>query len=183
GRERRVHLADRPVRNPVQPSLPRPVRAVAGGRSVAHPAGPRARPRAPCGHVTASTCCCGFELTDVHELAVIGAGPRGLGVGVAASRAGLECVLSDRGCITRSIAGFPTYMTFVSTAERLALGDVPFVSTGPRPTRHEALAYYRAVARHFRLDVRQCEEVVAIEGEAGAFRLRTRRLGGGEAEH
>ncbi len=122
-------------------------------------------------------------MTDVHEIAVIGAGPCGLGVGVAASRAGIECVLFDRGCITRSIAGFPTYMTFFSTAERLELGDVPFISTGPRPTRHEALAYYRAVARHFRLDVRQYEEVVAIEGEAGAFRLRTRRLGGGEAEH
>jgi thioredoxin reductase (NADPH) len=122
-------------------------------------------------------------LTHEHEIAVIGAGPCGLGVGVAASQAGVGCVLFDRGCITHSIAGFPTDMTFFSTADRLELGGVPFVSTAPRPTRREALAYYRAIVRYFRLDVRQYEEVIAVEGRAGAFRLRTRRLGGGEAEH
>ena len=122
-------------------------------------------------------------MTYEHEIAVIGAGPCGLGVGVAASQAGVGCVLFDRGCITRSIAGYPTYMTFFSTADKLELGGVPFISNGPRPTRREALAYYRAVARHFGLDVRQYEEVIAVEGKLGAFRLRTRRPGGSETEH
>src|SRR5690606_18351834 len=183
GRERRVHPPDRPVRHPVQPSLPGPVRAVAARGPLALPTGPGARPRAPCGCVAARTFCGGSELTHEHEIAVIGAGPCGLGVGVAASQAGVGCVLFDRGCITHSIAGFPTDMTFFSTADRLELGGVPFVSTAPRPTRREALAYYRAIVRYFRLDVRQYEEVIAVEGRAGAFRLRTRRLGGGEAEH
>ena len=119
----------------------------------------------------------------MHEIAVIGAGPCGLAVGVAARQAGVDCILFDRGCIARSIAGYPTYMTFFSTAEKLEIGGVPFVIAGDKPSRREALAYYRAVARHFRLAVRQYEEVVAVDGEAGAFRLRTRTPSGVEREY
>lgn len=114
------------------------------------------------------------------ELAVVGAGPCGIAVGAAAREAGVEAVLFDKGCITQSILGYPYYMTFFSTAEKLEVGGVPFTIPDSKPTRREALAYYRRVARHHDLDVRQYEEVVEVSGSEGAFRLRTRRADGSE---
>jgi len=118
----------------------------------------------------------------VLDLAVVGAGPCGIAVGAAARKAGLNAVLFDRGCVTSSIVGYPYYMTFFSTAERLEVGGVPFTIPDPRPTRREALAYYRFVVRHFDLDVRQYREVLEVEGHEGAFRLRTRPTNGGAEE-
>lgn len=111
-------------------------------------------------------------------LAVIGAGPCGLATGIAARGAGTPCTLFDRGCVVSSIAGYPTWMTFFSTADRLEIGGVPFVVAGDKPTRREALRYYQRLAREFSLDVRQYEEVRSITGSSGAFRLATRTLQG-----
>src|SRR5690606_38946313 len=133
GRHGRIHPADRPVRRAVQPALPRPVRAMAARRALARPTGSRARACAARRNVHATTRGCRSELTNGYEIAVIGAGPCGLGVGVAASRAGVECVLFDRGCTPRPIAGYPTYMTFLRTAEKLELGGVPDNPTSPPP--------------------------------------------------
>jgi thioredoxin reductase (NADPH) len=119
-------------------------------------------------------------MSELVDMAVIGAGPCGLAVGVAARAAGLRSVLFDRGCITSSIVEYPIYMTFFSTPERLEIGGVPFVVGGAKPTRREALIYYRRVVRHFDLDVRQYEEVVAVSGSEGAFTLRSRSLHGSE---
>src|SRR5256885_10745302 len=87
------------------------------------------------------------------DLAVIGAGPCGLAVGVAAKRAHLACSLFDKGPVVSSLQRYPLYMTFFSTPEKLEIG-VPFVTAGDKPTRREALAYYRRGAGHFALDVR-----------------------------
>src|SRR5256886_5169752 len=76
------------------------------------------------------------------DLAVIGAGPCGLAVGVAAKRAHLVCSLFDKGPVVSSLLRYPLYMTFFSTPEKLEIG-VPFVTAGDKPTRREALAYYR----------------------------------------
>src|SRR3989440_10391770 len=76
------------------------------------------------------------------DLAVIGAGPCGLAVGVAAKRARLTCSLFDKGPVASSLMRYPLYMTFFSTPEKLEIG-VPFVTAGDKPTRREALAYYR----------------------------------------
>jgi thioredoxin reductase (NADPH) len=116
------------------------------------------------------------------ELAVVGAGPCGLAVGVAARQAGLSAVLFDKGCLTGTLVNYPVHMTFFSTAERLELGGVPFVSISDKPTRVEALKYYRRIAQHFELEVRQYHEVVAIAGRRGDFRLRVRGPTGGERE-
>jgi thioredoxin reductase (NADPH) len=118
-------------------------------------------------------------MTDRFELIVVGAGPCGIAVGAAAKSAGLSCVLLDKGCVTNSLIGYPYYMTFFSTAVLLEVGGVPFTIPEPKPTRREALAYYRKVVEHWRLDVRQYEEVVAIEGREGDFTVRTRRNDGG----
>lgn len=118
---------------------------------------------------------------DRIDIAVIGAGPCGLGVGVAAAERGVRCVLFDKGCVTRSIAGYPTYGHFFSTADKLELGGVPFVTASERPTRVEALKYYRRIVRHFGLDVRQYEEVTEVARVRDGFSLRTRRADGGTA--
>jgi thioredoxin reductase (NADPH) len=97
------------------------------------------------------------------DVAIVGAGPCGLAVGIAATRAGLSSLLFERSCVVSGIAGYPTYMTFFSTAERLSIGDVPFVVATDKPTRRDALAYFRALVLHFGLNVRQYEPVEAIE--------------------
>jgi thioredoxin reductase (NADPH) len=119
-------------------------------------------------------------MTDPLDLAIVGAGPCGIAVGAAAREAGLRAVLFDRGCITNSLIGYPYYMTFFSTAEKLEVGGVPFTIPDPKPTRREALAYYRQVVRRFQLDVRQYQEVLDVTGSAGAFRLSTAPSAGGQ---
>jgi thioredoxin reductase (NADPH) len=114
------------------------------------------------------------------DLAVVGAGPCGIAVGAAAVHAGLRAVLFDRGAVTDSLLQYPYYMTFFSTAEKLEVGGVPFTIPEPKPTRREALAYYRRVVRHHGIGVRQYQEVLEVDGEAGGFRLLTRRRSGEE---
>ena len=86
---------------------------------------------------------------DVLDLAVVGAGPCGIAVGAAAKKAGLSCTLFDKGAVTSSLLHYPYYMTFFSTAVMLEVGDVPFTIPDSKPTRREAIAYYRHVVRHF----------------------------------
>jgi thioredoxin reductase (NADPH) len=107
------------------------------------------------------------------DVAIVGAGPCGLAAAVAAQRAGLTATVIDRGCVVSGIAAYPTYMTFFSTAPKLAIGGVPFVIASEKPTRRDALAYYRAVVEYYDLDVRQYESVVGIESVEG-------RASGGE---
>jgi thioredoxin reductase (NADPH) len=117
-------------------------------------------------------------MSDRFDLIVIGAGPCGIAVGAAARKAGRSCVLFDRGAITASLLNYPYYMTFFSTARMLELGDVPFTIPTDKPTRRDALAYYRFVVRHWDIDVRQYTDVEEITGEAGDFTVRTRAMNG-----
>ena len=112
-------------------------------------------------------------MTDRYEIVVVGAGPCGIAVGASAKKTGLSCVLFDKGCVTSSLVGYPYYMTFFSTAVLLEVGGVPFTIPEAKPTRREALAYYRKVVEHWELDVRQYEEVVQVEGEEGDFTVKT----------
>jgi thioredoxin reductase (NADPH) len=113
---------------------------------------------------------------DQVDLLVVGAGPCGLAVGVAAKRAGLSCVLLDRRTIVSTIERYPLGMTFFSTPERIEIGDIPFISSHEKPTRRDGLIYYRRVAEHYGLDVRPSEEVVDVTRETdGTFRVEVRR--------
>ncbi len=114
---------------------------------------------------------------------VVGAGPCGLSVGVAARRAGVSCILVEKGSVVNTIAGYPTDMTFFSTADRLELGGLPFVLDHPRPTRSDALAYYRRVCEHFDLDLRQDEEAVDIGRSGEHFVVATRARSGRQRRH
>ncbi|HYC33772.1 MAG TPA: YpdA family putative bacillithiol disulfide reductase [Gemmatimonadales bacterium] len=113
---------------------------------------------------------------EAVDLLVIGAGPCGLAVGVAAKQAGLPCVLLDRLTIVATIERYPLGMTFFSTPERIEIGGLPFISSSEKPTRRDGLIYYRRVAEHFGLDVRPGEEVVGVARETdGRFAVTVKR--------
>lgn len=110
------------------------------------------------------------------DLLVVGAGPCGLAVGVAAKRAGLSCALLDRRTIVSTIERYPLGMTFFSTPERIEIGDIPFISSHEKPTRKDGLIYYRRVAEHYGLDVRPSEEVVDVRpAPEGGYLVEVRR--------
>ncbi|HWE83449.1 MAG TPA: YpdA family putative bacillithiol disulfide reductase [Terracidiphilus sp.] len=105
----------------------------------------------------------------LFDVMVIGAGPTGLSCAIEAQRSGFRTVLVDKGCVCNSLFHYPSHMTFFTTSELLEIGDIPFPSPNAKPTRGEALEYYRHVAAHYKLDVRQYQRVQRIEGARGAF--------------
>ncbi len=111
----------------------------------------------------------GMSEDRAHDVLVIGAGPTGLACAIAAQRVGLRVVLVDKGCLTNSLFHYPAHMTFFTTPELLEIGDMPFSSPNQKPTRSEALEYYRKVAEYYKLDVRQYETVEQVTGSDGAF--------------
>ena len=112
--------------------------------------------------------------TNQADLIIVGAGPVGLEAAILAQRAGLKAVVLEKGCIVNAISGYPTYMTFFTTAERLEIGGHPLVTAGGKPTRKEALDYYRKVVHNNALDVRTYTEVTRIRREPGGFRVTAR---------
>jgi thioredoxin reductase (NADPH) len=117
---------------------------------------------------------------DLLDAVVVGAGPTGLACGIELKRRGLRVRLFDKGCLTNSLYHYPVNMTFFTTPELLEIGGIPMTSLGEKPVRVEALKYYRRVAQHYGLDVRQYEPVLGFEGEAGAFKVRTQDRHGRE---
>ena len=83
---------------------------------------------------------------EILDVLVIGAGPTGLACAIEAQKAGLRVALVDKGCVCNSLFHYPSHMTFFTTPELLEIGDIPFPSPNPKPTRNEALQYYRMVA-------------------------------------
>jgi thioredoxin reductase (NADPH) len=114
-------------------------------------------------------CSTGSAEENIFDLLVIGAGPTGLACAIEAQKAGFRTVLVDKGCVCNSLFHYPSHMTFFTTPELLEIGDIPFPSPNPKPSRNEALQYYRLVAAHYKLDVRQYQRVTKVEGSDGAF--------------
>jgi thioredoxin reductase (NADPH) len=107
--------------------------------------------------------------TNAVDVLVIGAGPTGLACAIDAQNAGFRAMLVDKGCLCNSLFHYPSNMTFFTTPELLEIGNIPFSSPNQKPNRAEALEYYRKVAQHFRLNIRQYEHVERVEGQAGDF--------------
>ena len=112
-------------------------------------------------------------LEENFDVLVVGAGPTGLACAIEAQKAGLRTVLIDKGCLCNSLFHYPSGMTFFTTPELLEIGNMPFSSPNQKPTRAEALEYYRKVADHYQLDVRQYERVNRVSGSDGNFRVHT----------
>jgi thioredoxin reductase (NADPH) len=117
------------------------------------------------------------------DVVVIGAGPTGLACGIDAKRAGLSVTNIDKGCLVNSLFNYPSNMTFFTTPELLEIGDIPFSSPNQKPTRQEALEYYRKVTEHYQLDVRQYEPVTKIEGSDNNFVVHTTNIHGRKREY
>jgi thioredoxin reductase (NADPH) len=112
-------------------------------------------------------------MAEPFDAVVVGAGPTGLACAIEIKRRGLAVAVVEKGCVVNSLYHYPTHMTFFTTPELLEIGDMPMTSLNDKPTRTEALKYYRRVADHYRLDIRQYERVDAIDGRDGAFQLST----------
>ena len=107
------------------------------------------------------------------DVLVVGAGPTGLACAIEAQKAGFRVVLVDKGCVCNSLFHYPSHMTFFTTPELLEIGGIPFPSPNPKPSRNEALQYYRLVAAYYKLDVRQYETVEKVTGADGDFTVHT----------
>jgi thioredoxin reductase (NADPH) len=104
---------------------------------------------------------------------VVGAGPTGLACGIELEKLGCSAMLIDKGCVVNSIYHYPTNLVFFTTPELLEIGDIPMTSLYDKPTRTEALKYYRRVADYYHLDVHQYETVQRIDGHDGQFDVIT----------
>lgn len=107
------------------------------------------------------------------DLLIIGAGPVGLACAIEAQRQGLTARVVEKGALVNSIVGYPTNMEFFSTPDLIEIGGYPFPIKGYKPTREEAIEYYRGVAQRERLDLRLYERVEAVDGQAGRFTITT----------
>ena len=114
------------------------------------------------------------------DLVIVGAGPCGLATAVSAQRSGLKPLVLESNVVVSTIESYPIYVRFFSTAEKLSIGGLPFVIATEKPTRRDALAYYRAVVTYFRVPVRQRERVVAIRGKGDDFTVVSLNAAGEE---
>jgi thioredoxin reductase (NADPH) len=100
-----------------------------------------------------------------YTIIIIGGGPIGLACGIEAKKAGIDYLILEKGPLVNSLYNYPVNMTFFSTSERLEIGGVPFVSNNPKPTRPEALEYYRRVATSHKLNVHLFEAVIQVKAQ------------------
>lgn len=112
-------------------------------------------------------------MNAAFDVLIIGGGPIGLACALEARKAGLTYIIIEKGCLVNSLYNYPLYMTFFSTSERLEIGNVPFVSINPKPTRPEALEYYRRVATSNGINIKLFEEVQQVTPNAGEYTITT----------
>jgi len=118
-----------------------------------------------------------------YEMICLGAGPTGLACAMEAKRSGMRALVIDKGCLCNSIYHYPVNMVFFTTPELLEIGDLPLVCGGEKPTRAEALKYYRKGTEHYALELRLYERVVRVDGHDGAFTVVTETENGTEEKY
>lgn len=107
------------------------------------------------------------------DIVIIGAGPIGLACGIEATKSNLSHIIIDKGCLVNSLYHYPQTMTFFSTADKLEIGGVPFISQNPKPTRAEALEYYRRVTTSWKLNTHLYEAVETVSSDKVGFMITT----------
>ena len=118
-----------------------------------------------------------------YDILCVGAGPTGLACAMDAKRAGMKALVIDKGCLCNSIYHYPVNMVFFTTPELLEIGNLPMVCLGDKPTRAEALKYYRKGAEYYQLELRLFERVTRIDGHKGAFTVVTETESGTEQRY
>src|ERR1051326_2790239 len=113
------------------------------------------------------------KLKNLADVIVLGVQTCALPISIEAQKAGLRIISIDKGCLVNSLFHYPANMIFFTTPELLEIGDIPFSSANPKPYRLEALEYYRKVAEHYKLDVRQYQRVETVTGADNNFHITT----------
>ena len=111
----------------------------------------------------------------MFDIIIVGAGPIGLACSIEAKKRGLKSLILEKGVLVNSIYNYPQNMTFFSTSDKLEIGEVPFISQNPKPTRPEALEYYRRVCTSWNLDVNLYETVKNISFKSKIFNIITNK--------
>jgi len=119
----------------------------------------------------------------VYDLICIGAGPTGLACAIEAKRAGMRPLVIEKAALCNSIFRYPVNMVFFTTPELLEIGDLPMVCAAEKPTRVEALKYYRKTAEHYGLELRLFERVLRVDGQDGSFTVVTKEGNGTEGTY
>lgn len=109
--------------------------------------------------------------TQLYDVLIVGAGPTGINCGIACQKAGLSYLIVEKGVIVNSIYNFPFNMTFFSTSKKLEIGSIPFISHNEKPTRSEALEYYRRMVESYELKLALGRTVKSITGEINDFTI------------
>jgi thioredoxin reductase (NADPH) len=112
-------------------------------------------------------------MIPTYDVLCIGAGPTGLATAIEAQRAGMRALVIDKGCLCNSLFHYSANMVFFTTPELLEIGDLPLTCAGEKPTRVEALKYYRKCSAHYELNLRLYERVERVEGTNGRFEVHT----------
>lgn len=112
---------------------------------------------------------------ELYDVIIIGGGPIGLACGLEAKKSNLNYCILEKGVLVNSLYNYPVNMTFFSTSERLEIGDVPFVSNNNKPTRSEALEYYRRIATSFNLNIHLFEKVISVKKNDKVFSIQTNK--------
>lgn len=112
---------------------------------------------------------------NYYKVIIIGGGPIGMACGIEAIKAGIDYLIIEKGCLVNSLYNYPVNMTFFSTSERLEIGGIPFVSNNAKPTRNEALEYYRRVSQHYQLNTHLFEKVIEVIRIDNLYKVSTNK--------
>jgi len=112
-------------------------------------------------------------MEELIDIVIIGGGPTGINIGVEATKAGLSHLIIEKGVLANSIFHFPANMTFFSTSKNLEIADIPFISHTDKPTRREALEYYRRIVESYNLKIHYYEEVQGLSKSQASFIIKT----------
>lgn len=124
-----------------------------------------------------------LAVPGAYDVICVGAGPTGLACAIEVKRAGLRPLVIDKGALCNSLLHYPTNMLFFTTPERMEIGDLPLITQAGKPTRAEALKYYRRAVEHYGIETQLYQRVTRIRGKEGGFVVETRDGHGVQSEY